>query len=394
MYRTPCQVLALLLCSLVPLSGQASTSASELGLTDAVWAALERNSVEATPAPFSSSAWLAALPSLEISYLHSEERLGSDETELGLNLPLKSPYLREQDAILRSLDEKLSAADAEQRRLFFSGLVREAAWSARIAEVRLAQAEQRNQLLQQLHQREEALLEARSTNRYGLLLLRQELVDAQLQIADQRAELRRWLQQFRQLTGLASLPADLEEQAPDPSAAWHGHPMLRLLDIGWQQQQALIAASSERSTPWNLRLGAKKIEVASSDETQYGLAIEIPLGFLDWADEASRSDWREAARNYGRERDQLQTALEQRWQRLQLDAAHLRDRQALLEEAASISGELETQAEALGSQNELGREVWISRLIDSLERQSAAAINRLYIGQNLAMSRQAAGIPL
>jgi hypothetical protein len=396
MFRSSRHLLALLLFALLPLNGQAvdGASASGLGLADAVQAALQRNRVTDTPVPFSSSTWLAALPSLDASYLRSEEQQGTDETEVGLNLPLKSPYLREQDARLRALGEELSVADVERRRLYYSGLVREAAWSAHIALGRLEQAKKRGALLEQLYGREENLLQARATTRYGLLLLRQELVDAKLQIADHLAEHRHWLHRFRNLTGLTSLPADLEETAPDPDASWRGHPALRLLDIGWQHQQAMIAANSERAAPWNLRLGAKRVEIGSMDETQYGIAVEIPLGALGWADEASRSDWQEAARSYGRERDQLQTTLAQSWKQLQLDAAHLEARQSLLEEAVTISAELKTQAEILREQNELGREIWIARLIADLERQSEAAINQLLIGQNHAMSRQAAGIPL
>jgi hypothetical protein len=386
--------LVLLLTLLLPLQGQAGATASGLDLGDAVQAALERNPVAEAPAPFSSPNWLAALPSIDASYLGSDEQQGTDETEVGLNLPLKSPYLREQDARLRALGQELAEVEAERRRLYYSGLVREAAWSARIALGRLQQAQKRSALLEQLHHREEALLQARATTRYGLLLLRQELVDSKLQIADQRAEHRHWLHRFRGLTGLASLPADLEELAPDPGASWRGHPALRLVDIGWQHQQAQIAASSERAAPWNLRLGAKRVEIGSMDETQYGIAVEIPLGALDWSDEASLSDWREAARSYGRERDRLQSTLSQSWQRLQLEGKHLAARQMLLEEAVTISTELKAEAEALREQNELGRELWVTRLIADLERQSEAAINRLLIGQNHAMSRQAAGIPL
>ncbi|WP_167854795.1 TolC family protein [Mangrovimicrobium sediminis] len=385
---------SLAVATALPAAARAATHAGELGLEDALQAALARNAATPVEAPFTASAWLAALPSIDASYLQSQEDLGTDETEIGINLPLKSPYLREQDARLRELDDTLAQTSQALRALYYSGLVREAAWSARIAAGMREQAERRIALLEDLAAREQALFEARATTRYGLLLMRQELVTARLEAADQRAQEQRWLGRFRALTGMTVLPADLEEADLPGQAGWQSHPELQLLDLRWEQEQAMLAAGSERAAPWQLRLGAKRVETPALDETQYGVSVEIPLGLLNSADEASRSGWREAARSYDRERDQLRANLAQSWQQLQQEAEHLHLRQALLEEAAEVSAEVRAQAQALRDQNELGRELWISRLIADLERQSEVNINRLLIGQNGAMRRQAAGIPL
>ena len=66
----------------------------------------------------------------------------------------------------------------------------------------------------------------------------------------------------------------------------------------------------------------------------------------------------------------------------------------LLDESARISTELIYESQALVGQNELAGAIWLRRLMDDIDNQSAAAINQLLTGQNLAMTRQAAGVPL
>jgi hypothetical protein len=390
----PRQMWLLLFALLLAATVDAATSARRLQLADVLEAALARQPVGAAKVPFQASAWLAALPSIDVSYLGSDARLGTDETELGLNLPVKSPYLHQQDRHLREIAEQLVEAERDRRRLYYSGLIREAMWTARIEQARADLTERRLGMLEQLLQREQALLQARGTSRYNLLLVRQELVDARLALEDQQAEQRQWLERYRALTGLSTLPENLEEAAlPDGNTPVQ-HPVLRLLDLLWEQQQALIAAGSERAAPWNLRLGAKQLDGPGVEETQYGLAVEIPLGISGIGDQASSNDWREAARSHWQQRDEWQLTLQHSRQQLELEHGHLQRRQALLEEAAAVSTELGQQADSLRDLNELGRERWLQRQIDDLDRQAAATINTLLVGQNRAMRLQAAGIPL
>ena len=155
-----------------------------------------------------------------------------------------------------------------------------------------------------------------------------------------------------------------------------------------------MSTVSREAEAWNLRLGAKRLDNPALDDTQYGVSIEVPLGFSGSDTQSSSSEWQAAARAHARERDELQLALAEGWRQLQQEAEHLQRRQALLDDAAGISGELSDEASALGRLNELGSEIRIKRLIADLDRQTEAAVNQLLIGQNRAMSRQAAGIPL
>jgi hypothetical protein len=380
-----------------PASG-GTVSATDLPLPTLLEITTERQHKEADDRlslpPFRSSAWLAAVPSVSLNYLRSEEDQGTDETELSLNLPFKSPYLAKQDKALRRITTALDARNAERRALYFSGQLREALWSERIARTRVRFTADKIEQLTALQQRQQSLFEARAANRYSLLLLRQELADARLRQAEEELELARWQQNYRQLTGMGNLPLNIDEPVPPPAEAWQSHPALAMLDLGWERERALIAATSGRSGAWNLALQTKQLDTPGLDERQYGIAVEVPLSLLATGSESSDSEWRESSRRYWQARDELQLQLARSRQALRAQAQYLQKRQLLLQEATEASQALLTETGLLAGENELPREIWLRQILGNLDKRAEAAINELLIGQNRAMSRQAAGIPL
>lgn len=372
----------------------APVSARGLALDEVLQITLQRQASNPRPPPFQSSSWLAELPSVSLSYLDSDQRLGTDEAELSLNLPIKSPVRLRQDEILQSLDEELSLAARSRRALYFSGLIREAAWSWRIASARVEYTQRKLQLLDELLDRQQLLFDAHSSNRYNLLLIRQELADARILQAQEQLEVDTWRMRYRQLTGQGSMPDSLDESSLPSDDAWLSHPDLRLLELGWERQQALITANSAAGGPWNLSLHAKQLDSPEFKEDQYGVALEVPLSLFDTASESDASEWRQASREYWRQRDELQAQLASGATALKAKAEYLSRRQSQLDEAVAISSELMEESRAMLGQNELGRELWVRRMLGNVDRQAESVINQLLIGQNVAMSRQAAGIPL
>lgn len=373
----------------------AATTASSLDLGEVLEVALARSApAEEAVAPFSSSSWLAALPSVSLSYLDSDEREGTDETELSLNLPLKSASGRRHDREIAELSARAQQSSDLRRRLFYSGLVREALWSLQLSAAREDFTLRKIELLQELEGRHQELLAAEAASLYGLLAIRQERLRAQIEHKDQRRETSRWQQRYRQLTGLGNLPADLNEPEPPAQFTPAQHPDMQLLALDWQRRKSLLGAASERSSPWNLSLNAKQLDNPQFEENQYGVAIEIPMSFLDMDSEANRGEWREAAQQYWQAHDELQAQLAENWQRLVGEGQFLREKQTLLEEAAGTGQQLISQLEQLRISNEVGAEVWLRRTMEAVDTQAATAVNRILIGQNQAMLRQAAGIPL
>lgn len=386
-----------LLAMLAAAPAVSGSNLSQLSLTDAVSAAMQRHSGDERidgSTPYRSSNWLAALPSIGISYLASDENQGSDETELSVSLPIKSGAGRKHDKQLRQLAGNIQDTEAQRRRLFLSGLVRESLWSHRIARTRKQFSEKKITLLEELLERQQALFETRSASRYSLLLIQQEITDARIlqQSFDWEAEA--WRQRFKTLTGIATIPEDIIEAALEGPPNYSQHPQLRLLDLDWRRQQAVIAAESESSTPWTVALTAKQLDNPQFDENQYGMAVEIPISAINISSESSRAAWQEASRSYRQSRDELQLELKHSWDSLNGEADHLLIQQALMDESARISQQLVTENRSLLGENELAREIWVRRLLDDIDKQANAAINKLLIDQNLAMKRQATGISL
>lgn len=389
------RVTLLLTCA---LSATASGGITLFSLDQIADTALHRQPTAVAGAqdiPYQSSSWLAGLPSLGVSYLASDESDGTDEKELSLNLPFKSGYGRKLDETLKSLADDIQRAEKIRRRLYVSGLIREALWSHRIAATRVDFSEKKISLLQGLLERQQALFDARSSSRYGLLLVQQGLISARAQLQDHKWQASNWQQRYRQITGLGnSLSTDINE-APLPAGSdYRQHPQIQLLALDWQRQQQMIAAASNRTTPWNVAITAKQLDNSLFEENQYGIALEVPLSVFSVDGQATRSEWQAASRSYWQAHDEVQLELMRSWEALLAEAGYLHDRQALLNESARISSELMQERQVLVEQNELSQEIWISGLMDGIDNQAAATINQLLTGQNLAMTRQAAGVPL
>ncbi len=378
-------------------AAESDISARSLDLGEVVQVTVERQARDSAGKDlpgFQTSTWLAGLPTIGMLFLESDESQGSDEAEISINLPLKSPFGRRQDEQLRALATSIARAETERRQLYFSGLLRETVWSERVENTRLQYTERKITLLEKLLNRQQDLFEARSASRYSLLLIQQEITKAKLLLQDQRRAQAQWQQRYRLLTGLGSLPDAIEEPAPAIDAPWRNHPELRLLDLTREQQRTRIAAASAKSSPWNLALIARNQETPQLDENQYGIALEVPLSAFDTVSQANSNEWREAQRDSAQRYDELLISLQSSWQELTQEAEHLQRRQVLLDESLDIGKQLIEESRSLLGQNEIASEIWVRRLLDSLDTEAEGAINRVLIGQNRAMSRQAAGIPL
>jgi hypothetical protein len=373
----------------------AAVAASDLQLTDLVDSALARGGpAVGRTVPFTSSSWLAALPSVGLSYLDSDESAGTDETEISLTLPIKSTRGRRIDREIAELSARVEESRELRRRLFYSGLVREALWSLELATARERFTARKIALLEEFERRQEALVEAQAASEYGLLAIRRERLQAQIEQQEQHREQARWQQRYRQLTGLRNLPAVIDESEPPPRLERGLHPELEFLELEWRLRKSLLGAGSQDSAPWHLSLVAKRLDSPQFNENQYGVALELPLSFMDMDSEANLGEWREAEQQYWLARDGLLISLEESWQRLASEGDFLRRKQALLQEAVATGERLARQIDRLRTSNEMGEEMWLRRTMEALDTRAEEAINRLLIGQNRAMRRQAAGMAL
>jgi hypothetical protein len=376
----------------------AAQSISELSLADALAAALQRDGAPTSGtaiSPYQASSWLAGLPSVSLSYLGSEERYGTDETELSVNLPVKSGRRRSADDKLESLAAELDEAGLSQRELYYSGLIREAVWSYRLADTRRRFAADKRQVLLEMERRQRELFAASAVSEYPLLLLQTELVDVEIAQQDHLHDARHWLQRYRQVTGLGTLPADIREAVLDEAGFRPGlQPQLRMLELSHRQRRQLLRANSPQADDWNLSVTAKNLDTDGYDERQYGLGLEIPLSGLDIARQSDNAEWRSAERDYLQTRDQLLNELMGSWEMLLNVQETLRNKQRLLEQSEQLTTRIADQLAQLQSSNEIAQEIALRRMMDAIDTRAAVAINTILIDQNNAMLRQAAGISL
>jgi len=387
-------LLALLLATAAP-----AQSIAALSLQEALAAALQHGASQVQThsgaPPYQASAWLAGLPSVELSYLDSDQRYGTDEAELNVNLPFKSGRRRKADEALLGLATDLDELSLQQRQLYYSGLIREALWSYRVADIRRRFAADKRRLLLQLEQRQRDLLAASATSEYALLLLQTELVDVEIAQQQYLQAARQWLQRYQQVTGLDSMPADIRESAPPIDGFAPGqNPRLRALELAHSQRRQLLRANSAQASDWNLSLTAKNLETAGYDEQQYGLGVEIPLSGLDIARQSDNSEWRAAQRDYLLARDQLLNELRGSWERLLNERDALQQKQHLLERSEQLTTRIADQLAQLQSSNEIAQEIVLRRMMDAVDTKTEVAVNRALIDQNNVMLRQAAGISL
>ncbi|MEQ9463592.1 MAG: hypothetical protein RJQ10_08010 [Haliea sp.] len=338
---------------------------------------------------------LAALPSLSASRLQSDQRLGTDETELSLNLPFKSSRRHDLDDDLVGLQQSLQQIQQRYRAWFFSGLIRDAVWEHRLATLQLEQSRARAELLLELEQRAALQADAGAIPGYAALLLTQERLDAELAVADGVARERAAQASFSALTGLPALPARIVETSSQPVEPDYGqHPQLALLELGRDQQQALIALNDPAAADWNLALTARSLDGPGPAEKQYGVAVDIPLTFFEVGNRATQSQRAALSRDFTLQQDTLRTGIRQQWITLSTEAQRLRERRDLLLESARVGERIEAQLLALRSGSEVEVELVIRRLLEVLKRRSEAALIDAEIHRNAARLRQTAGFAL
>ncbi|MEQ8516262.1 MAG: hypothetical protein RIC38_11705 [Chromatocurvus sp.] len=382
---------------LLACSTSMAQQASDMSLGEVLAATLAHHADGRPPETDASAGGglLAGLPVLSALHVQSDLARGTDETEVSLNLPLKSGQRRRLDASLAGLEGRLENATQGYRAWYFSGLIREAVWAHQLATGQVDQARERVRLLTELESRARLQTQAGTTPEYVLLLTGQERLDAELQLADREAARRESALRFRALTGLPAVPSDLTETIPVPERpAYSAHPRLMLLELGLEQTSALAALSDPQSANWNLSLVARDFAGPGEDERQFGVAVDVPLGLIDVKNRGVESQKAAARRDFARQRDEARLDIRREWQSLQSDAERLRTRQSLLRQSARLGEQIETQLLSLRTSNEVEAELVLRRLLEVLDRRSELALIESEIHRNAARQRQAAGLPL
>lgn len=335
--------------------------------------------------------WLFAPPMVGAARMESDERLGSDETELSLTFPLKSPAQHRFDDDLLRVEPALEAAAADYREWYVSGTLRELRAIAELAAEERESAQRSVLLLNELETQIASRVAARSAERFELLAVQQARLDAQEQLAYLEARFDAALARFRQLTGLQAFPTrDLRRDEALPTAPdYAGHPELRLLALNYEREVASLKSTAPATEPWNLELVGKDISSPGFSERQLGVSIEVPIGD-GTALTSTRSSLRALHRNYLMQRDSVLAALQGQW------LEETGRRQALLDRqrtAAQRPGpdELSALLAMTRDSRELPIEIKVARLRALLQASAESALTAVRLAASEDRLRQLSG---
>ena len=336
---------------------------------DALLAALARSADLPSQGEAISGGWLTGPPSLAVSYLASNKNQGTDETEISLNLPVKSPRQRRNDAVLLKAEPGQQAAYDRYRAWYLSGVLRELHSDFAIAEAQIPLMERKAAILTRVRQQLQQRIAAGSAERFDLIALQRAGLDVNESLAELYRRRDNAREQFTDLTGFQRFPP-VESPPVPPGLDYENHPQLQWLALNYERDLADARSSSPDTVPWNVAIVGRELDSPTLLEHQVGIAVEMPLQFGGRTRSTqTQSLLRSLHRDFLRQRDQLRQDLRRQWSNEQAALHALRERQ-LLAESLFDSDDLNSLLNTTRDSNELPIEIKVSRLNSLL--QSAA----------------------
>ncbi|MFB2800767.1 metal transporter [Shewanella seohaensis] len=391
------------LCLLTSLVGSSFLClAAEAELSQALSSSQARlthlTSSSTQSANLSSSTWLTGLPSISLSHLGSLDNSNSYEQELSVNLPFKSPALHSSDKQIKQLAEQIHQQQTALQGLYLSGLLRQSLWEYRQNEVKLAQLERKQQLLDKLHRQQKQLTDAGELPLANTLLLERESVDIALSRADILQQQAQSLALYQQLTGQDQMPSAIEEtDRPLGKGAetLAQHPLWQLLKL--QQRQHLLLIQTQQAgerDPWTVSLTAKNTADTGVDDQQLGIAVSVPLTLGSALSQSDLSQWQQANTEQSLNLDRSALELKNQWDQLVRQQTNLVEQQRLLTQALTLSRTITEELAKVKDQDQVSYEVWLRRYMEALDTESRLALNRVSLQQLHSQQLQALGISL
>ncbi|QUN06005.1 metal transporter [Shewanella yunxiaonensis] len=381
-----------LLVPILPLSA-APENAREAMLAQAQ-SRLHNYAAQLTPI-YQSADWLIGLPTISISHLQGLDSRRSYEQQLSLNLPFKSPAMHRLDEALKPLNQQLIVQQSRLQQLYLSGLLRQYWWQQQLADTELQQLQHKQQLLQQLLERQKALSLSGEAPTSQLLVLQRELLDLQLAMLTPKQQRASAAEALRRLTGLEQLPSLDESSRLLPQDDGINNPLWQLASIQLQRQKLLGKTMAEGdTTPWILSVNAKNTATPGMEEQAIGLALDIPLPTSSGLSQQEVGTLVEQQLQLEQQQQQLMLQTKLQLDELRQQLAQLQQQQLLLQQSLTLSQQLTASLAATKQQGLPQYQAWLRSYVDTLDTESRLALNQLAQSQLHSKQLQALGVTL
>lgn len=342
-----------------------------------------------------ANSYLSASPS--ISVLHQNDTLGSARHERDwqaqLALPLWLPQEKSNAKNVAEFSISHWEANADNLRLWVAGKLREAVWNVALNRNLVALFQQKQTMAEQLNATVAKQYQAGDVAKTDLMLMQQEVLQAQKRLVDAKAMLMHAHFDYSQLTGLHEIPATFKE-ALSPLESYQASPLWQfaLAKVALAQSERDLSIVQRRNHP-QLVLNARTSQGAF--DTQYNQSVGVQFQFpLDTAVSraprlaAAEQVLGEAISERNRIRYALETALHEAEHNLLVSRQWfvLAEQQALL---ARTSATLADKAYQLG-------EIDLMRLLrikaQAFEAEKSYITQQITVQRDIARYNQAVGV--
>jgi cobalt-zinc-cadmium efflux system outer membrane protein len=230
-----------------------------------------------------ASALLAGDPALVLR--HESDAVTDDngfrQWEGGLEMPLWLPGQRQRRGRVADATQSEGAATLRAQRWEVAGEIRELLWSLAIAAAELELATQARQATGALERDVERRVAAGELARMDLILAQKETLAREIERAAAASQHSALLMQYRAVTGLSAVPAELTETAAATDDIVAEHPALVAAQVAAERNRAERdqVRGEKRASPV-LTLGGKseRPESGLSYDNAVILEVNVPLG--------------------------------------------------------------------------------------------------------------------
>ena len=321
--------------------------------------------------------------------------MGTTESEISLNLPIKSPFLRKIEKSLSSKVDALRTSAQKQYALFLSGIIRDIVWEIQIEKLSATAVSKKQSILAELTLKYKEMAQAQAIPQYVSLIVQKEFNDHQISLLQHQQNINNLMAKYNRLTGLNALPSVITEAAPNVGQIdINAHPDIIALDNTFQSTEQTLLSTSKSTAPWNVQITGKRVETPGFSENQLGLGIEVPINIGDQLSTLQQSEYSKINTEYQIARSKLIHELSEAQANLMQEYEFLQQKQSLLDSSTANLSALTQAMTELREANAPNQEFYIRTLLDTVDSEYSIELNQIHLQRHIALMRQAAGLTL